>query len=329
MMEKTNICRHFNQCGGCVFQDIPYHEYLAKKENFIRRAFADYNIEVQIDPIQSVPLHTRRRASFAFYKGHLGFNEKKSHKIVDIQECNLLTPSLCALLNPMRELAKKLNASGDMHVLETPFGIDLHIKMGKEKPDLQLLELLSEFARANNIARLLFNNEPIIQQATLPHPPNVFLQPSLEGEKCLIDLVNKNIGAAKTAIDLFCGTGTFTKPLINAKLKVIGYDCEAQSVAVLGVHGKVRDLFRNPLMPDEFDGIDLVIIDPPRAGAKAQIDNLKLTNVPKIIMISCNPSTCARDTKALLDFGWKLEKITPVDQFTFSNHIELVCILSK
>lgn len=329
MTDKPTVCRYFNQCGGCVFQDLPLSEYRLKKENFIRRAFADYHIDVRLEPMLSVPLHTRRRASFAFYKGHLGFNEKKSHRIIDINECMMLTPALEALLAPMRILAQKLQGMGDMHVLDTPFGIDMHIKMDKEKLSLKLLELLSEFARSNGIARLLFNNEPIVQQVTLPHPPNVFLQPSAEGEKHLVDLMMQQIGSAKTAVDLFCGTGTFTKPLINAGLKVMGYDSEADSVAALGAYGIVRDLFRNPLMPDEFDGIDLVVIDPPRAGAKAQVDNLKLTRVPKIIMISCNPSTCARDIKALLDNGWNLEKATPVDQFTFSNHVELVCILSK
>ncbi len=329
MTDNSAVCRYFKQCGGCVFQDLPISEYVAKKENFIRRAFADYQIDVQLEPMLSVPLHTRRRASFAFYKGHLGFNEKKSHRIIDIQECQLLTPALQTLLEPLRNLAQKLQGTGDIYVLDTPFGIDMHIKMGKEKPTLNLLELLSEFARSNAIARLLFNNEPIVQQVSLPHPPNVFLQPSLEGEKFLVNLMKEQIGSAKTAIDLFCGTGTFTKPLIQAGLKVIGYDSESDSVAALGTFGKVRDLFRNPLLPDEFDGIDLVVIDPPRAGAKAQVDNLKLTHVPKIIMISCNPSTCARDVKALWDNGWFLKKVTPVDQFTYSNHVELVCILSK
>lgn len=329
MTQKIAVCRYFNQCGGCVFQDLPLSEYRAKKENFIRRAFADFHINIELEPMLSVPLHTRRRASFAFYKGHLGFNEKKSHRVIDINECMLLTPALEALLMPMRNLAQKLQGTGDMNVLDTPFGIDIHIKMGKEKPNLRLLELLSEFANSNGIARLLFNNEPIIQQVKLPHPPNVFLQPSAEGEKCLVDLMMRQVGSAKTAVDLFCGTGTFTKPLIKAGLKVTGYDSEAASVAALGIYGKVRDLFRNPLLPAEFDGIDLVVIDPPRAGAKAQTDNLKLTRIPKIIMISCNPSTCARDVKTLLDSGWHLEKVTPVDQFTYSNHVELVCVLYK
>ena len=124
-------------------------------------------------------------------------------------------------------------------------------------------------------------------------------------------------------------SGTFTKPLIQAGLTVMGYDNASDSVKALGSNGTVRDLFRNPLLPSEFDGVDFVVIDPPRAGAKAQIEQLSQTNVPKIVMISCNPSTCARDVKVLSDNGWQLDKTTPVDQFTYSNHIELVCVLSK
>lgn len=329
MMKVPEVCKYFTQCGGCVFQDISFEEYILKKENFIRRAFADYKIDVLLEPVITVPLHTRRRASFAFYKGHLGFNETRSHKIIDIDECMLLTPALCDLLIPLRSLVKQLQGAGDIHVLDTAFGVDMHIKSGKDKPNLHLLEVLSEFARAHNIARLLYNNEPIIQQVQLPHPPNVFLQPSKEGEKCLVDLVIDNVAQAKTAIDLFCGSGTFTKPLLEKGLNVRGYDLEKDSVAVLGTYGIVRDLFRNPLLPIEFDNVDFVIIDPPRAGAKAQIEQLKYTNVPKIVMVSCNPSTCARDIKSLIENGWQLEKVTPVDQFTYSNHIELVCILSK
>lgn len=324
-----NVCPYFGKCGGCVYLDMPFADYIEKKKNFVLRSFSDHGLTPVLEDIISIPMGSRRRASFAFYKGHLGFNEQKSHKIIDINTCAQLTPVLAHLINPLRELAKTLKGSGDIFVLDTPYGVDMHIKMGKEKPDLALLETLSTFAHQHNVSRLLFNHEPIMQITTLPFPPDVFLQPSVMGEETLIRLMMENVGNAKNAIDLFCGTGTFTKPLINAGLKVTGYDSEAASVTCLGVHGKQRDLFRNPLMPAEFDGIDFVVIDPPRAGAKAQVENLAQTNIPKIIMISCNPSTCARDVKTLIDNGWHLDKLTPVDQFIYSNHIELVCALSK
>lgn len=326
---SESICPYFNRCGGCVYQDMPFPDYLEKKRQFVLRAFGDYDIIPPLNDIITLPIGIRRRACFAFHKGHLGFNEPKSHTIVDINACPLLTPSLNDMVTPLRELVKNLKGTGDIFVLDTPYGIDMHIKMGKEKPNLELLETLGAFGNAHPIARLLFNNEPILQKARLPFPPDVFLQPSVIGEETLVTLMLENKGDAKTALDLFCGTGTFTRPLANAGLKVTGYDSETASIAALGTQGVVRDLFRSPLMPSEFEGIDLVVIDPPRAGARAQVENLKMTQVPKIIMISCNPSTCARESKMLIENGWHLEKVIPVDQFTYSNHIELVCVFSK
>lgn len=323
------ICPYFNRCGGCLYQDIPFEQYLERKQAFVLRAFSDFDITPNLQPIITVPIGSRRRACFAFYKGHLGFNERKSHTIVDINTCKMLTPTLNEIIEPLRVLVKKLKGTGDIFLLDTPYGIDMHIKMGKEKPNLELLELLASFGNTYNIARLLFNNEPILQKMVLPFPANVFLQPSVFGEETLVRLMLEEVSTAKSAVDLFCGTGTFTKPLIKAGLKVMGYDSETASIAALGTHGSVRDLFRNPLMPLEFDGIDLVIIDPPRSGAKAQVENLVQTAVGKIIMISCNPSTCARESKLLIENGWRLDKVTPVDQFTYSNHIELVCVFSK
>ncbi|MGN1063355.1 MAG: hypothetical protein ACI4QM_03420, partial [Alphaproteobacteria bacterium] len=148
-------------------------------------------------------------------------------------------------------------------------------------------------------------------------------------EKTLISLMMEHVTTQKSAVDLFCGSGTFTRPLLNAHLHVTGYDSAPDCVAVLGENGCVRDLFRNPLTAEELNGIDLVVMDPPRAGARAQTDALSQTQVPTVILISCNPSTCARDIKKLTENGWHLAKITPVDQFPFSNHIELVCALKK
>ena len=154
------------------------------------------------------------------------------------------------------------------------------------------------------------------------------MQPSALGEKTLVDLVLKNVGKAKIAVDLFCGQGTFTRPLINAGLSVMGYDND-QSVLSLSENGCRRDLFRNPVTPEELVGVDLIVLDPPRAGAKEQVLQLAETQIPRIIMVSCAPKTGTRDIKILLDAGWHLTEITPVDQFTYSNHIEIVALLEK
>ena len=164
---------------------------------------------------------------------------------------------------------------------------------------------------------------------SLTFQADTFLQPSALGEKTLVDLVLKNVGQSKNAVDLFCGYGTFTRPLATMGLSVVGYDSDTRSVSTLGEMGRVRDLFRNPLLPEELGGVDLAVLDPPRAGAKEQVLQLAETQIPRIIMVSCAPKTGARDIKILLDAGWHLTEITPVDQFTYSNHIEIVAVLEK
>ncbi len=322
-------CPFFGKCGGCVWQDLSEADYLAKKESFIRRAFADVGLnEIPLNPIILLPTGIRRRACFAFYQGHFGFNEAHSHKIIEIDSCPLLEPALNALIPDLRALVKTLGGSGDCFILNTPTGVDIHIKDGRGTPDLSRLEILSALAQKENVVRLTYNNSPIFQKAPLPILPEGFLQPSVFGEKTLVDLVLKNVRQAKNAVDLFCGQGTFTRPLMKAGLSVTGYDNDV-SVLTLGDNGRQRDLFRNPVTPDELLGVDLAVLDPPRAGAKEQVIQLASTQIPRIIMVSCAPKTGARDIKILTDAGWYLTEITPVDQFTYSNHIEIVAILEK
>ena len=324
------ICPFFGKCGGCVWQDLSQDEYVAKKELFIRHAFQDAGIyEIPLKPIILLPTGIRRRACFAFYQGHFGFNEAKSHKIIEIDSCPLLEPALNALVPDLRALVKKLGGAGDCFILKTEAGVDIHIKDGKGMPDLARLETLGEMAQKEEVVRLMYNDTPIFQKVPLTFQADTFLQPSVQGEKTLVNLVLKNVGKGKKAVDLFCGYGTFTRPLVDAGLSVMGYDSDTRSVSTLGEMGCVRDLFRNPLTPEELSGVDLAVLDPPRAGAKEQVLQLTETNIPKVIMVSCAPKTGARDIKILLDAGWHLTEITPVDQFTYSNHIEIVAILEK
>ena len=323
-------CSFFGKCGGCVWQDLSEQDYLIKKENFIRRAFQDVGLtEIPLNPILLMPTGIRRRASFAFYQGHFGFNEAKSHKIVEITSCPLLESALNNLIPDLRVLAGQLGGAGDCFVLKTEAGVDIHIKDGKGMPDLNRLEMLGALAQKDEVVRLIYNDTPIFQKAPLPYQADTFLQPSAVGEKTLVDLVVKNVGQAKRAVDLFCGYGTFTRPLAEAGLSVMGYDNDARTVSALGKMGLVRDLFRNPLTPDELDDFDLAVLDPPRAGAKEQVLQLADSRIPRIIMVSCAPKTAARDIKILTDAGWSLTEITPVDQFTYSNHIEIVAVLEK
>lgn len=324
------ICPSFERCGGCFYQHLPFEDYLKNKYNFVKTAFLNQGIDCEIQPIVSIPFGTRRRATFAFQKGKIGFNALKSHQIIALNACPALVQPLSDFLPRLQTLIRELKGSGEIAVLNTPFGIDMHIKRsGVGNLTLNQRELLADFALKNNVARLLYNKEPIVQQIQLPFPPDSFLQPSAEGEEVLVNLVLTHLGDSKKVADLFCGSGTFTKPIAQKGLSVQGYDIAGDSLKALGNMGFERDLFRNPLLPNELNAFDAVVIDPPRAGGKEQCRQLAQSQVQRILMISCNPNTASRDIKDLMNGGYKLEKIIPVDQFVYTNHIEIFCVLTK
>lgn len=325
----TIQCPYFGKCGGCQYLDMPSDTYEQMKRKQIETAFSFMHLNIPITDFIRLPNGIRRRTSFSFYKGHLGFNERKSHQIIDLTNCPMLTPDLNALIPALKRLVYQLKEKGDIFLLETPYGIDMHIKMGKNPANLAQLEILADFGQHNPIARLLFNGAPILEKTKLPFPPDVFLQPSVIGEETLIQLTLNAVQNEKTGFDLFCGSGTFTKPLLKRGLKMIGYDSEPLSVQSLGPNGIVRDLFRNPLLPDELNKADFVVMDPPRAGAKAQSEQLAQSNVQKIILISCNPATAARDVRILTDVGYQSKNLIAIDQFAYTNHIEIFTVLQK
>lgn len=327
----NKICPFFSQCGGCLYQDLPHDVYVEKKRRFIERSFSDKGITLNLDQFIEAPLKTRRRAGFAFYNGRLGFNEHNGHKIVEITDCCLLTEKITRLLPAFRQLIQKIGGQGDLFVLDTVFGIDIHIVSKGRRLDLALTETICEWVGAHNdIVRVMFNKTPVLEKAPLPVPSaDSFLQPSVFGEETLIRLVLEQAVGFKTALDLFCGSGTFLKPLQAAGLKVTGYDIACEALSSLGNVVQSRDLFRNPLLSDEMSGIDFAVIDPPRAGALAQIQQLADSHVKKIVMISCNPVTAARDTRYLLNNGWQISSATALDQFTYSNHAEIILIFLK
>lgn len=323
------ICPFFNKCGGCLYQDLPFNAYLKKKKNFIERSFLDRGLIVKIQPIQTVPIHSRRRVSFAFKKGKVGYNALKSHQIIEIDQCRLLVPEIVEFIPVLRQWIPHLKGEGDIFILATEWGLDILIKTNLGYPDLHLLENLAEMAAHKSVARLSYNNEPIAAKVNLPLPANAFLQPSAAGEKILIDLVLQAATGAHKAVDLFCGSGTFTRPLLSAGIATMGYDCAKDSVSLLGKNGVIRDLFRSPLLPEEMKDLDLVVLDPPRSGAQSQIKQISQTKIPKIIMVSCNPTTASRDALVLISAGWHLTSVIPVDQFTWSNHVEIVCVFER
>lgn len=322
-------CSSFPACGGCSYLNLNMNDYLEKKRLFVQSAFLNQGIHVEPEPVLSVPFGRRRRATFAYKNGQIGFNKAKSSQINNLTACPALLPELSDLLPKLQELVLKLKGSGDISVLKTPFGIDMCLKENKPKLTLEKQELLSSFALQNNLVRLSYGTEPVIQQVQLPFSADSFLQPSVEGEQLLINLVLSHIGTPRKAADLFCGAGTFTKPLLNAGFSVKGYDIAVESLSVIKNNAEKRDLFRVPLTAKELNEYDCIVMDPPRAGAEAQCRELAESQVPDILMISCSPKTAARDVSILRFGGYEIKKIIPVDQFIYTTHIELFILLKK
>lgn len=361
-------CRHFESCGGCVLQHMNEASYRCLKMEQVTQILSRNGImPAAIEgPFISAP-GSRRRAVMAAYRDHtqfvLGFNEQRSNKIVDIAECPVLSPRLVAVVPQLRATISKILQPGqgmDIAVMESNGDIDMVLRPWTKKKthdDLPMfmLERLSAFAEAADIARLSWQNsaddESDLTQVSwrkpftvdfsgtiVTPPPGAFLQATRDGEAALIKAVIEGLpkkGKIK-AIDLYAGCGTFTFALSALKHKVHAVEgfapaLNALKVAMPGrpVTAEKRDLARDPLMHKELNEYNVAVIDPPRIGAAEQVKMLARSDVPTLIYVSCSAASFAKDAEILTDKGFKLQKLTVVDQFLWSPHVELVGIFRR
>jgi len=342
-------CRHYKSCGGCQLQHGSDAFVAEWKREAVLAALSSQGIQAQVLPPDTSPPATRRRATFSARrtkKGALaGFHARASDVIVEVPECRLLHPDLLGAL-PMVEALATLGASrkGELSVTvtRTETGLDVAARGGKPLDGPMRLDLAQVCAR-HDLARLDWDGEVIAQarasvirfgRARVALPPGAFLQATPEGEAALLREVRRIVGDAGRVIDLFAGCGTFALPLAE-RAEVHAVEGDAAMIAALDggwrhaqglkrVTTEARDLFRRPLLPDELSGFDAAVIDPPRAGAAAQIAALADARLPRIAHVSCNPSTFARDASALIGAGYGLGPVKVVDQFRWSAHVEIV-----
>ncbi len=347
-------CTHARSCGGCQLQHASDAFVADWKRDVVRQALAAQGIAIDLEPPVTSPPRSRRRAAFSVRrtkKGALaGFHMKASDTIIAVPNCQLVHPDLTAAL-PMIEALGALGASrkGELSVLvtQTDTGLDVAVTGGKEM-DVALHQALADLARTYDLARITWDDDIALQRRTpvlrlgpadLTPPPGAFLQATREGEAALIDAVTEALTGAKRIFDLFAGCGTFALPLAQDAM-VHAVEGESVMVAALDhawrnaqglkrITHEARDLFRNPLLPEELTRFEGVVIDPPRAGAAAQIAELAKTRIPRIAHVSCNPATFARDTATLIRAGYDLDWVKVVDQFRWSTHVELVALLRR
>lgn len=354
-------CPHFGLCGGCALQHLDDVLYVGWKQALVGRALAQRGIVgTPVAPLRRVGQQTRRRMVLAAILNggrlRLGLHERASHTVVDVQTCLLVTPGLLALLPHLRKALSILLGEGEraeITVNETDSGQDVLV-LSRMAPTLAAREALADLAQSADLARLFWARTPrtgdplepepvaIRRPATLTFgkvavepPPGGFLQPTVEGEKLLVEAVLAGVplGAARVA-DLYAGCGTFTFPLAE-RCRVHAVEGDGAALAALwtaarraDLAGRVsveeRDLARDSLLPEELNDFDAVVFDPPRAGAREQATTLAASTVPAVVAVSCNPATFARDARILIDGGFALVEVVPVDQFPWSGHLELV-----
>lgn len=354
-------CRHFGDCGGCAVQHLDEPGYADWKAGLLPEALARRGFgQAPIRPLVRVAPGSRRRAALsAVRRGDrvlLGFHARARHRVVDLLDCRILLPQLVKLLPPLRSSLAHVIADGrtaDLILTWTESGADLLI-LSTAAPALAGRQALSTFAETADLARIAwslpegepepiaFRRPPLLHFGAVPVrlPPGAFLQPSVEGEAALVSAVLEGLAGAARVADLFAGCGTFSFPVAAARARVHAVDGAGPAIDALAaaarsaglgpvVTAERRDLEARPLLGPELARHDAVVFDPPRAGAKAQAEELARSDVPRIVAVSCNPATFARDARILAEGGYRLDWIQPVDQFPWTGHLELVAAFAR
>ncbi len=344
------VCKHFTHCGGCAMQHWSLAEYHLWKRELVVGALSDAGVIAPVAPLIDAHGQGRRRATLHGRRGdknilEVGFTAPRAHHIIAIDRCPILAPGLDGAIPAawaIAEILKPTNKPLDIQVTATDSGMDVDVR-GSGPLSSGRTTALAGVVEKYKLARITRHGELVAQnaqpllkvgRANVPLPPGAFLQATAEGEATLTRLVLDHVGSAKRIADLFCGIGTFALRLAE-RARVTAADSDAAAVKALAqaatktsglkpVDAQARDLFRRPLMAAELKGFDAVVFDPPRQGAETQARELLKSAVPVVVAVSCDAATFARDARILIDGGYRLVGVIPVDQFRYSFHVELV-----
>lgn len=347
-------CRHYKSCGGCQLQHASDAFVADWKQSFAQDQLARHGLKPEFRPLVTSPERSRRRAGFSARRtksgAMAGFHMRGSDALVDVQDCAVLTESVQGGIEMARQivvLGGSRKAEISVHVTETLDGLDVVVRGGKPLDDALRADLPQMF-EAHNVARLTWDGE-LVAQAAAPRvrlggadvvaPHGAFLQATEHGQSTLQDAVADAVSGVGLVADLFSGCGTFALDLA-AHHPVHAVEGDAEMVSALDeaarhaslthpISVETRDLYANPLLPYEMKNFEGVVLDPPRAGALAQVEQLALSEIDTLAYVSCDPSTFARDAARLVEAGFNIEWVQVVDQFRWSSHIELAASLRR
>lgn len=347
-------CRHFKSCGGCALQHASDEFVATWKTSIVERAMTARGLPFPFRALHTSPPQSRRRARFSgrrTKKGAMvGFHGKASDALIDIPDCQLVLPLIRAgfpAFEALTEVAASRKSEVNLTVTDTLGGLDVWVETDRELTGQLRIELAA-LAETHNLARLAWNDDVVVTRkapdqqfgkARVAPPAGAFLQATREGESALVTAVVAASAGAKRIVDLFSGAGTFTLPLAE-RAEVHAVEGSSDMLGALdrgwrfaqglkAVTVEHRDLFRRPLEPDELNRFDLAVLDPPRAGAEAQIATMAASTLKRIVMVSCNPVSFARDAERLIKAGFAVTWIDVVDQFRWSPHVEIAAEFTR
>jgi 23S rRNA (uracil1939-C5)-methyltransferase len=348
------ICPHFGVCGGCAVQHWRADRYREWKRSLVTTALDQAGLQAEVAELVDAHGEGRRRCVLHAKRGgrkvlSVGYTGRRSHIVVPIDLCPILAPPLARAIAIAWRLAEPLEPSGkplDLQFSATDGGLDVDIR-GSGELRREATEALARIARAEKLARVTRHGELVAQfaepsvamgRARVVLPPGGFLQATAAGEAALVDIVREALGEARRIADLYCGIGTFTLRLAEFA-QVLAADSDAAAVAALTQAAKApglkpieaiaRDLHRSPLTAGELVPCKAAVLDPPRQGAEAQARELCHAGIARVVYVSCNPASFARDARILVDGGFRFGRVVPVDQFRYSAHVELVGVFER
>jgi 23S rRNA (uracil1939-C5)-methyltransferase len=350
---RPPICQHFGLCGGCAAQHMSDALYSSWKRGILVEAFRQQGMAPKIDDMIRIGPGTRRRVVLTARRAAdaivLGYHRRASHDLIDIAECPVARPGIVARLTALRALAAILDANElRLTVLESREGLDVAINGAGITIGARAAASVAAIAAQHGFTRVSLNGQTVVEKARptlglgnarlLPTPAG-FVQAVAEAEHAMVSEVLRAIKGARRIADLFAGIGTFALPMAR-QARVLAIDGDQTALSALSeaargaaglkpIETKQRDLYRQPLSPRELADVDAVVLDPPRAGARSQVERIAQASVPIVAYVSCNPATLARDARLLVNADYRVEGVFPIDQFLYSAHLEAVAVLRR
>jgi 23S rRNA (uracil1939-C5)-methyltransferase len=344
-------CPHFGKCGGCLLQHWSQPSYARWKRQLVVDALSRKGLaDIEIAPLVDAHGAGRRRVTLTVVGGKAGFSAHRSHDHVPVDTCPILVPQLAQASRIAVGLVRALNLKKPqrVHLLASDTGLDCDLA-GVDDPDLDARVRVAGVAEEFGLARVTASGDMLIERArpvlavagaTVTPPPGGFAQATAAGEDALASIVIPALAGHSVVADLFCGWGAFGLRLAKAS-RVLAVDSDKPAIAALEAAtrsaaglkpliARAHDLMRDPLTAPELKGITGAVFDPLRAGAAAQAAELAAAGtIQKVVGVSCDAGTFARDASVLVQGGFKLERVVPVDQFKYAAHVEMVGVFSR